>query len=625
LVQIFLGFLGVGQLIKYIPYTVVSGYLSGVGIIIITSQIPNFAGTTSSASWWQVLVNPGLWDLRSIGVGAATVFAALLGPRVIKVVPGTILGLAAGLLTYLGIAATDPSMTTLAGNKLVLGTLVAVEEGYLQTLFSRWQELGELRLVQVGAIFGSALTLATLLSIDTLKTCVVLDQMTRTRHEPNRELSAQGLANITSSMIGGLPGAGTMGASMVNLNSGAQTRLSGIIEGGFVLVAALALNTVVAWVPIATLAGILIVIGLQMIDLKPLRFLDSRGTSFDFAVVLTVIIIALTVGLIAAFAAGVTMSIILFVREQIGGSVVRHRLFVHQRSSTWARSEAERRIIEQKGEKVVIFELQGSLFFGTTYGLYSTLEAEIKNRDYIVLDLRRVQSVDITAVHMLIQVREMLAERGSALLLSSVSEQLPTGRNLREFFEQMGLTGTAGAGGTVQVFPTLEDTVEWVEDKLIGDIKGRGGEEVLLQLQEMELFRGHKDETMVDLEELMKERSFKAGETIYAIGDPGQEIFLIRRGEIRIMAPIGGSRQLHHVATMGRGYFFGGLAFLDGHPRSDTAIAFTDVDLYMLTREQFNQLGDEHKRMALVLLSAISRTLAHRLRHANGERTLLRA
>jgi SulP family sulfate permease len=189
----------------------------------------------------------------------------------------------------------------------------------------------------------------------------------------------------------------------------------------------------------------------------------------------------------------------------------------------------------------------------------------------------------------------------------------------------MGLTGTAGAGGTVQVFPTLEDTVEWVEDKLIGDIKGRGGEEVLLQLQEMELFRGHKDETMVDLEELMKERSFKAGETIYAIGDPGQEIFLIRRGEIRIMAPIGGSRQLHHVATMGRGYFFGGLAFLDGHPRSDTAIAFTDVDLYMLTREQFNQLADEHKRMALVLLSAISRTLAHRLRHANGERTLLRA
>lgn len=625
LVQILLGFLGIGRMIKYIPYTVVSGYLSGVGIIIITSQIQNFMGTATGVSWWEVLVSPELWDWRSIGVGAATVIVALLGPKVTRVIPGTILGIGAGLLTYFGLAAADPSMMTVIDNKLVLGALGSVEEGYLSTLVTRWHDLGELKLAQVGALFGSALTLAALLSIDTLKTCVVIDQKTRTRHEPNRELCAQGLANITSSMIGGLPGAGTMGASMVNLNSGAQTRLSGIMEGVLVLVAALALNTVMAWIPIATLAGILIVIGLHMIDLEPLRFLEARATVFDFAVVGAVVIIALTVGLIAASAAGVAMSILLFVREQVGGVVVRHKSFVHQRSSTWARSEAERNIIGQKGEKTIIFELQGSLFFGTTYELYTTLEPEIKSRDYIVLDLRRVQSVDITAVHMLIQVRDMLAERGAFLLLSNVREQLPNGRNLREFFEQTGLTGLSGEGNTVLVFPTLEDTIEWVEERLIGDVKVAEGEETLLRLQEMELFQGRKDETLVDLEERMEERSFKAGETIYSIGDQGHEIYLIRRGEIRIMAPIGGSRQLHHVATMGRGYFFGGLAFLDGHPRSDTAIAYTDVDLYMLSLEQFNQLADEHKRMALVLISAISRTLAHRLRHANGERTLLHA
>jgi SulP family sulfate permease len=141
----------------------------------------------------------------------------------------------------------------------------------------------------------------------------------------------------------------------------------------------------------------------------------------------------------------------------------------------------------------------------------------------------------------------------------------------------------------------------------------------------MELFQGRKDETLAYLEERLEQKSFKAGETIYSIGDQGHEIYLIRRGEIRIMAPIGGSRQLHHVATIGRGDFFGGLAFLDGRPRSDNAIAHTDVDLYMLSLEQFNQLADEHKRLALVLISALSRTLAHRLRHANGERTLLHA
>jgi len=622
LVQILLGFLGIGRMIRYIPYTVVSGYLSGVGIIIITSQIKTFLGTATDTPWWQVVVDPGLWDLRSIGVGSVTVIVALLGPKVTKAVPGTILGICAGLLTYFGLAAADPSMMTLVDNKLVLGALGTAEGGYLRTLVTRWHDLGELTLVQVGALLGSALTLAALLSIDTLKTCVVIDQKTRTRHEPNRELCAQGLANISSSMIGGLPGSGIMGASMVNLTSGAQTRISGIMEGILVLVAALVLNSVIAWIPIATLAGILIVIGLHMIDTEPLRFLESRGTVLDFAVVLTVVTIALTVGLIAASGAGVAMSILLFVREQVGGSVVRHKSFVHQRSSTWSRSEAERRMIEQNGEKAIIFELQGSLFFGTTYELYSTLEPEIKSRDYVLLDLRLVQSVDITAVHMLIQVRDMLSERGAFLLLSNVREQLPNGRNLRKFFEQTGFTGV---GDTVKIFPILESAIEWVEDRLIGDIKAPVDEEMLLRLQEMELFQGRKDETLVDLEERLEQRSFKAGETIYSIGDQGHEIYLIRRGEIRIMAPVGGSRQLHHVATIGRGDFFGGLAFLDGRPRSDNAIAHTDTDLYMLTLEHFNQLADEHKRLAFVLITALSRTLAHRLRHANGERTVLQA
>jgi len=620
LVQIFLGFLGTGRVIKYIPYTVVSGYLTGVGIIIIGGQIQEFMGAAPDTRWWQVMMSPALWDLRSIGVGSATVIGALLGPRLIKRIPGTILGIIAGLITYFSLAASDPSMMTLVDNRLVLGPLGGVEAGYLQTLTARWHELGELKLAQVGALCGNALTLAALLSIDTLKTCVVMDQQTRTRHEPNRELCAQGLANVASSMIGGMPGSGTMGPSMVNLNSGAQTRVSGIMEGVLVLVAALALNTVIAWMPIATLAGILIVIGLRMIDLEPLKFLESRGTVFDFAVVSSVIVIALTVGLIAASAAGVAMSILLFVREQVGGSVVRHKSFIHQRSSTWARSEAERRIITQKGEKVIIFELQGSLFFGTTYELYSVLEPEIRKRDYLILDLRLVQSVDITAAHMLIQVRDMLAERDAFLLLSNVPEQLPNGRNLREFFEQVGLCEESD---TVRVFPTLESTIEWVEEQLIGDVRTPVDKEVPLRLQDMDLFHGRKDETLVDLEASMEQRSFKAGETIYSIGDPGQAIYLVRRGEIRIMAPIGGSRQLHHVATIGRGDFFGGLAFLDGRPRSDSAIAHTDTDLYMLTMEHFNQLAEEHKRLAFVLISAISRTLAHRLRHANGERALL--
>ncbi len=620
MIQILIGFLGVGRLIRYIPYTVVSGYLSGVGLIVIGSQIPGFLGLPQNSVWWRALLATQAWDWRSMVIGLTTAAVALLAPKLTKAVPATILAIMAGGAAYLALASSDASMLTLSQNKLVLGALGGSGEGYLDMMIGRWQQIGELKVAQIAGLFGSALTLAALLSIDTLKTCVVMDQMTRTRHEPNRELLAQGLANVTASAIGGIPGAGTMGASMVNLSSGAKTRVSGIVEGVLVVVAALALNSFIAWIPIATLAGILIVVGLRMIDTEPLRFLQSRATVVDFAVVAVVIGVALMVGLIAASAAGVALSILLFVREQVGGSVVRHKTFVSQRSSTWVRPEAEMRLLAQQGEKAVIFELQGSLFFGTTYELYSALEPEIKTRDYMILDLRWVQAVDITAAHMLNLVRDMARERGVALLLSHVREQLPNGRNLVEFLKQTGLIDGSNA---VQVFQTLENAIEWVEDRLVGDTVQTVSKEMPLQLQEMELFQGRKDETLADLEGRMKLRSVKAGQSIYNVGDQAQELFLIRRGAARILAPIGGSRQLHHIATFGRGDFFGGMAFLDDRARSESAVAHTDLDLYVLSIDQFRQLAEEHKKLALLLVTAISRTLALRLRHADGERTLL--
>ena len=629
LVQILMGFVGVGKLIKYIPYPVVSGYLTGVGLIIIGSQLTLFVGAPAGTRWWEVLISPHLWDLRALAIGGATVVVALIAPKVTKAVPATILGILAGLGVYFWLASSDPSMQVLVDNRLVLGELGATGDGYVGMITNRWHEIGNLTLGQVAGLFGSALTLAALLSIDTLKTCVVLDQMTRSRHEPNRELVAQGMANIASSTIGGIPGAGTMGATLVNLNSGAQTRISGIAEGGLALVVALLFSAFIAWVPVATLAGVLIVIGLRMIDTAPLRFLESRATVFDFAVVAAVVGVALTVGLIAASAAGVGLAILLFVREQVGGSVVRRKSFVNQRSSTWYRPEAQIQILENKGDRAIIFELQGSLFFGTTNQLYLTLEPELACREYLVLDLGRVQSVDITAAHMLNQVRDMCAERGIPLLLSNIREILPNGYNLREFLQGTGLIpvkieGKPAAKSTVQVFSTLETAIEWVEDQLIGS-EGIAltDDPVPLTVQQMEMFKGRKEDTLADLEARMEIRSYQAGQTIFSLGDPGNELFLIRRGDVRIMAPIGGSRRVHHIASFGRGDFVGGLAFLEGRTRSNNALAFTDCELYVLSLEQFNKLAEDHKRLAFILLSAIARTLGQRLRHAEDELTLL--
>ena len=620
LIQILIGFLGVGRLIKYIPYPVVSGYLSGVGLIIIGSQIPKFAGASAGIFWLEVLIAPRQWDWRGLAIGAMTVLAMLITPRFTKTIPGTIIGILAGILTYAGIAATDPSMLELSGNPLVVGPLGASSEGYVELIASRWYQIGELKLSQVAGLVGGAITLAALLSIDTLKTCVVLDQMTRTRHDPDRELAAQGFANVVASTIGGMPGSGTMGASMVNLSSGARTRISGIVEGLTALVVALLLGSFVAWIPTATLSGVLIVVGLRMIDTDPLRFLESRSTVLDFSVVLVVVGVAIFVGLIAASAVGVILSIILFLREQVGGNVIRRKSFVGQRSSTWYRPEVEMQMLEQRGKSAVIFELQGSLFFGTTHQLYQTLEPELASTDYLILDLQRVQSVDVTAVHMLRLVRDALAERGVPLLLSNVRETLPNGRNLREFLQ---LAGLESDGNRVLIMPTLEAAIEWVEDRLLGDVSGAGADLPPLDLHEIELFKGSKPDTLSDLANCMETRSYKAGDKIYVHGDTDGNLYLIRRGEVRIMGCVGGSSRLCHIATFGRGEFFGGLAFLDHRPRGNDALASTDVELYVLTTEKFSYLAEEHKRIAFVLVSQLARTLAIRLRHTDDELTLL--
>jgi SulP family sulfate permease len=619
--QILIGFLGVGRLIKFIPYPVVSGYLSGVGLIIIGSQLPKLVGAADGNRWYKVIFSPELWDWRGVAIGGATIVAMLFSSRISRKIPGTIIGIACGALTFAGLALFDPSMATLENNPLVIGPLGATGEGYIALITDRWQQIGELRLSQVGSLFTSALTLAVLLSIDTLKTCVVLDRLTRSRHDSDRELAAQGLANMTASIVGGMPGAGQMGATMVNYSSGAKTRISGVIEGLTSVVAALALGSFIAWTPVATLSGVLIVIGLRMIDTDPLRFLESKSTAIDFVVVLAVVGVALTVGLIAASATGVILSIMLFLREQVGGTVVRRKSFVGERSSAWYRPENEMRLLEKKGQSAIIFELQGSLFFGTAQQLYRTLEPELATTEYLILDLQRVQSVDVTAAHMLNLVRDALSERNVPLLLSNVRERLPSGRDLREFLE---LSGLRADDEHVIYLPTLEAAIEWVEARLLGDSKRPDADEQPpLELHEIELFKGSKPDTLVDLEACLEKRSFKAGETIFSCGDPSNDLYLIRKGEVKIVGSVGQGGAMKHIATYGRGDFLGGQAFLDNRQRSTDAIAIRDCDMYILSLEKFNYLADEHKRIALVLMTKLARLLSIRLRHVNEELTLL--
>ena len=620
LMQAGLGLIGLGGLIKYIPYPVVSGYLTGVGLIIIGSQIPRLLGAPDTLRWWEALRDPAIWDWRALAIGLMTALVATGAQRVTKKVPGIILGILAGLLAYGLFALFDPSLRVLPGNSLVIGSLAIAGDGFLSLLVTRWSGISHLGFGLIAGMLGVALTLAALLSIDTLKTCVVLDQLTRSRHEPNRELVGQGIANMVSNALGGLSGAGQMGATLVGLNSGSESRMAGVMAGVFALAAALLFSAFFAWIPVATLAGILVVIGFRMIDRAPLQFLRARATVLDFGVVATVVAVALTSSLIAASAAGVALAMVLFVRAQIGSTAVRHKMLLRQSPSSWHRPEPELAILEARGDEAVIFELQGSLFFGNTYQLYTDLEKEISTRSYVIIDLRRVQSIDVTAAHLFNLIRDAIRERGAKLVLSGIQENHPRGRNLHEF---LGLNGLWHARSTtVRQFPDLDAAIAWVEDRLLGEAEYSVDGEAPMLLQDMEIFARRKVETLQDLEACMDIRTYQAGDIIYAHGQPGDELYWVRRGSVRLMAqlPLGKRKS---VASFGRGDFFGSLAFMDGQPRPNDAVAVTTTELYVLTRAKFNEVTAMHKQLAADLAYAMARTLALRLRRTESKLTML--
>ena len=616
IIQLLLGFMGIGSLIKYIPFPVVSGYLTGVGLIIIGSQIPKLLGVSGGTSWWKALISVDLWQWQSLAVGAATAAVMILAPLVTRIVPAAILGLLAGVLTYFGLAVMDESLLVMEGNKLIIGPLGGSASGLVEAITGRWNEIGDLQLRQIGNLMGTALTLAVLLSIDTLKTAVVLDALTRSRHDSNRELIAQGVGNVTSACVGGMPGAGQMGATLVNMASGGQTRVSGVIEGVLSLIAFLALGSFVAWIPVGALAGILIIVGFRMIDRHSLHLLGSPWTVLDFIVIVAVVAVAVGYSLIAASGVGIALAMFLFIREQLSSTVIRRKMDGGTRFSKRVRLRQDMAVLEKQGHQSVILELQGGLFFGTKDQLYTALEPELGKRKYILLDMRRVQSVDVTAVHLLQQIRDSLIERDAFLIFSNLTHTLPNGRNIAEFFDQMELTTMTEH---VKVFGQLDDAVEWVEDQILGQGAGEPSEQAALELKDLELFKGHKEETLIDLEAAMQRRTLVKDEKVYSFGDPGNELYLIRKGAVRITLPSTVEEGGHHALTYGRGDFFGGMAFLSMMTRLNDATALEDTELYVLQREQFEVLREEHKRLACTLVEELAKVLAMRLRYTDKE------
>ncbi|HAH32317.1 MAG TPA: cyclic nucleotide-binding protein [Elusimicrobia bacterium] len=615
--QAIYGALGGGRLIKYIPYPVVTGYMSGVGLLIILKQLGPFLGLAKGASPLAGLFSPDIWQWPSVCVALVTAGAMVAAPRLTKRIPAAILGLAAGIAAHLAAGLIRPQLLALDSNPFIIGAISTSPGVIFKGIASNFSALRLMGTQDLYMLIGPALTLSILLSIDTLKTCVVTDSIVRSRHNSNRELMGQGAGNIASALLGGMPGAGTMGATMVSLASGGKTRCAGLSEGVFALIAALALGSAIGRIPLAALAGILVVVGTRMIDRSSVRLALRSSTILDFAVIVSVAGTALAVDLIAAAAVGIALSILLFIREQMHSSVVRRKSTGADISSTQQRLPGERAVLAERGAETLVVELQGSLFFGTTDQLFSEIESDMRSCKRLILDMRRVTSVDFTAVHMLEQVGEMISERGGSLVFSHLPLNLPTGQDLRAYFKHLGLTHHEGGG---RIFETLHDALEWAEDCVIKEagleLPAPGG---LLDLSQIDFLREIAPASLAGLRAVFAERRVEAGKPIFLRKDRSEELFLIRGGHVRIVLPLKGSHRQHHLAVFGPGDFFGEVGFLARMPRTADAIALSDTDLYVISWTAFDTISSRNPAVGTAFFQRLASVEALRLRDADRE------
>lgn len=537
-------------------------------------------------------------------------------PYLTRKVPAAIMGLAGGIGCYGFMSLFLPELRVLQGNSLVIGP-VELTGSFLGNMGERFSLLTCISAADIALVAYSALALSVLLSIDTLKTCVVLDALTRNRHNSNRELLGQGVANLATFFCEGMSGAGTMGPTLVNITSGGRTLKSGIAEGILVVLVILLLSPLVPWVPISALAAVLLVVAFRMIDWQSFRLLMHRETRFDFAVIAIVVLVAETVGLIAASGTGIGLAILLFIRDQIRSSVLRRSTTLKTASSKTRRLDQARDILGTHGDEAGIYELQGNLFFGTTDQLFMELESDLTHRLWALFDLRRVQTLDFTAAHLFTQMHNRLQEKGGGILFCGFPSGKPEHQDIQTYLSRLGLIGDKQSG--IRIFEMRDEALEWMENTIL-DAHGwhASAEESILALQDMELFKGLSPQVFAALGTCITTRTLDAGEAVFRYADNGDEMYFIRSGQVYILLPLPGGKR-HHLATFGQGDFFGEMAFLDGEARSADAVARNTCELFVLTRRDFDNCVSRQAELGAQIFAQLAKVNAKRLRQADSE------
>ncbi len=470
LLQIGFGLLKIGKYIKYMPYPVVSGFMTAIGVIILITQILPFLGyyptedakyvSEFNTSAKEVILDKILIDESSDGLvledfkttidkaqkvtsdqvleesknlaakNASGVIGSLrVFPRAIQQIDWLelILALVTIFIIYGFKRITTKIPSTLVALLVVSGGAVLLGLDYrpIQTIPSglpvpNLSIFSEFSFASLSPYFFSALTLALLGVIDTLLTSIVADNMTKTRHESNTELVGQGIGNSVAAIFGGIPGAGATIRTVVNINAGGVTRISGMVAGILLLIILLALGPIASQIPAAVLAGILITVGIGVMDYKGLKAVPLMPRP-EVMIMIVVLILSSVWNLVYAVGIGLVISSLIFMKKM--GDLTNDNSSVLKLNDE--SFSAEVKLNDAIKNQISVQKINGPLFFGFTNEFQDLAQKVPKDSKYVVLDFINVGYIDQSGLFKLEDVvNDFIKDGKEVFLINTQAESL---------------------------------------------------------------------------------------------------------------------------------------------------------------------------------------------------------
>ena len=425
---ILMGVFKLGSLIKFIPYTITTGFTAGIAVTIFIGQIKDFLGLQYADGVKPIeaiekieanihAIDTFSW--QALLVGAVSLAILIIYPKFEKKIPPSLIAVIVGALMVKFIPGLDNGVFT-------IGELYTIPSGFPKFALAGM----EFSFDKVSAVLPDAFTIAILAAIESLLSCVVADSMVNSRHNSNAELVAQGVGNISSVLFGGIPATGAIARTAANAKNGGRTPVAGMVHAVVLLLVLLFLMPLAGLIPMPTIAAILFMVAYNMSEWK--KFVHTVKTAPKSDIVVMVITFALTVifDLVIAIEVGMLLAAMLFMKRMSEETTVSGWKYVD------SENDADSLDLKVVPKNVRVYEVSGPLFFGVADKIL-----DIQFKDYtscLVLRMRGVNAIDATAMHSLENLYKKCQSKGITLVLSHVNEQPMNAMKKSGFYDKVG-------------------------------------------------------------------------------------------------------------------------------------------------------------------------------------------